>query len=92
LTAALSPFESPSSVGGAVAVDRLSKKTEFAMTIIVCDAQDDRRAAESANRLGRAVLTEARYWSIALAYLVAYVIAVYDRIPISDWLTAHLPL
>jgi hypothetical protein len=42
--------------------------------------------------LGRAVLTEARYWSIALVYLLAYVTAVHYRIMISDWLAAHLPI
>jgi hypothetical protein len=35
--------------------------------------------------------TEARYWSIALVYVLTYAIAVYHRITISDWLTAHLP-
>jgi len=28
----------------------------------------------------------------AIAYLLAYGLAVYERIPISDWLTSHLPL
>jgi hypothetical protein len=37
-------------------------------------------------------MSEARYWSVALVYLLGYTIGVYDRIPISDWLTAHLPL
>jgi hypothetical protein len=36
--------------------------------------------------------TEALYWSIALVYVLIYVIAVYYRLPISDWLTAHLPI
>jgi hypothetical protein len=31
-------------------------------------------------------------WSIALAYLLAFAVAVYYRITISDWLAAHLPL
>jgi hypothetical protein len=35
---------------------------------------------------------EAGYWSTALVYLLAYAIAVYYRIAVSDWLTAHLPL
>jgi len=35
---------------------------------------------------------EARYWPIALVYLLAFAIAVYYRITISDWLAAHLPL
>lgn len=26
------------------------------------------------------------------AYLVIYGLAVYERIPISDWLTSHLPV
>jgi hypothetical protein len=34
---------------------------------------------------------EARYWAPALVYLLAYVLAVHWRMPISDWLTAHLP-
>jgi hypothetical protein len=29
---------------------------------------------------------------IGVAYLLAYGFAVYERIPISDWLTSHLPL
>jgi hypothetical protein len=29
---------------------------------------------------------------IGIAYLFAYALAVYERIPISDWLTSHLPL
>jgi hypothetical protein len=37
-------------------------------------------------------MVEARYWSIVLVYLVTYAIAIHDRIPISEWLTAHLPL
>ena len=28
----------------------------------------------------------------AIAYLLAYGVAVYEGIPISDWLTSHLPL
>ena len=60
------------------------------MTVIVYDAQDDQQV-ERVNRLGRAVLTEARYWSIALVYVLTYAIAVYHRITTSDWLTAHLP-
>jgi chromosome partitioning protein len=28
----------------------------------------------------------------AIAYLLAYGVAVYERIPLSDWLTSHLPL
>ena len=51
------------------------------MTVIVYDAQDDQQA-ERVHRLGRAVLTEARYWSIALVYLLAYVTAVHYRIMI----------
>jgi hypothetical protein len=61
------------------------------MTVIVYDAQDDQQA-ERAKRLGRVVLTEARYWSVALVYLQAYVTAVHYRIMISDWLAAHLPI
>jgi hypothetical protein len=61
------------------------------MTAIAYDAQDDRQA-ERANRLRRAVRIEVGYWSIALVYLLVYAIAVYYRITISDWLTAHLPL
>jgi hypothetical protein len=34
---------------------------------------------------------EARYWAPALVYLLAYALAVHWRMPISDWLTAHLP-
>jgi hypothetical protein len=29
---------------------------------------------------------------VAMVYLLAYGLAVYERIPISDWLTSHLPL
>ena len=29
---------------------------------------------------------------IGIGYLLAYGLAVYERIPISDWLTSHLPL
>jgi hypothetical protein len=29
---------------------------------------------------------------IGVAYLLAYGVAVYERIPISDWLASHLPL
>ena len=29
---------------------------------------------------------------IGIVYLLAYGLAVYDRIPIGDWLTNHLPL
>jgi hypothetical protein len=29
---------------------------------------------------------------VGMAYLLAYGLAVYERIPISDWLTSHLPL
>jgi hypothetical protein len=36
--------------------------------------------------------SQAHYWSIGLVYLLVFAIAVYYRIPISDWLTAHLPL
>ena len=32
------------------------------------------------------------YAIAAIAYLLAYGVAVYERIPISDWLTSHLPL
>ena len=28
---------------------------------------------------------------VGIAYVLAYALAVYDRIPISDWLTNHLP-
>jgi hypothetical protein len=35
--------------------------------------------------------TEARYWSIALVYVLTYAIAIYYRMTVSDWLTAHLP-
>ena len=28
----------------------------------------------------------------AIAYPLVYAVAVYERLPISDWLTAHLPL
>jgi hypothetical protein len=31
-------------------------------------------------------------WSIARVYLLAFAVAVYYRITISDWLAAHLPL
>jgi hypothetical protein len=29
---------------------------------------------------------------VGIAYLLVYGLAVYERIPISDWLTSHLPL
>jgi hypothetical protein len=29
---------------------------------------------------------------VGMAYLLAYGLAVYERVPISDWLTSHLPL
>ncbi len=29
---------------------------------------------------------------IGIAYLLGFALAVYDRIPISDWLAIHLPL
>ena len=29
---------------------------------------------------------------VGMAYLLAYGLAVYERIPITDWLTSHLPL
>ncbi len=29
---------------------------------------------------------------VGIAYLLAFALAVYDRIPISDWLANHLPL
>ena len=29
---------------------------------------------------------------VGMAYLLAYGLAVYERIPISDWLTSQLPL
>jgi hypothetical protein len=29
---------------------------------------------------------------VGIAYLLAYAVAVYERIPIGDWLTSHLPL
>jgi hypothetical protein len=28
---------------------------------------------------------------VSIGYVLAYGLAVYDRIPISDWLTNHLP-
>jgi hypothetical protein len=37
-------------------------------------------------------MTEALNRSIALVYLLAFAIAVYYRITVSDWLAAHLPL
>jgi hypothetical protein len=36
-------------------------------------------------------MAEARYWAPGLVYLLAYAQAVHWRLPISDWLTAHLP-
>jgi hypothetical protein len=36
-------------------------------------------------------MVEARYWAPGLVYLLAYALAVHWRLPISDWLTAHLP-
>ena len=29
---------------------------------------------------------------VGIAYLLAFALAVHDRIPISDWLASHLPL
>ena len=29
-------------------------------------------------------------WTVGIAYLLAYGFAVYDRIPINDWLVGHL--
>jgi hypothetical protein len=29
---------------------------------------------------------------VGIAYLLAFALAVYDRIPISDWLASYLPL
>jgi hypothetical protein len=29
---------------------------------------------------------------VGIGYVLAYGLAVYDRIPISDWLTSHLPV
>jgi hypothetical protein len=36
-------------------------------------------------------MAEARYSAPVRVYVLAYALALYWRLPISDWLTAHLP-
>ncbi len=66
----------------------------------------DSRGGSAPNRSRRPVLPELRYdcfqrgeirmntlaGIIGIAYLLAFAFAVYDRLPISDWLASHLPL
>jgi len=40
---------------------------------------------------GQAGLAQTRYWLPGLLYLLAYGLALYRRIPISDWLTTQTP-
>ena len=57
----------------------------------VCAVSATERSPQRAAGKGQA-MTEALNRSIALVYLLAFAIAIYYRITISDWLAAHLPL